>query len=111
MNQNMIKWGDEVKAATNGAVQFTVHGQGSLFKNPEIKRAVQTGQVEFGTQLMQNLGPEKRLFELDGIPFLAPGYDEGSSSGTRRVPMRRATCRRRDCACSTRCHGRRRGSS
>jgi TRAP-type C4-dicarboxylate transport system substrate-binding protein len=58
-------------------VQINMHFAGSLFKNPEIKRAVQTGQVEFGTQLMQNLGTEKRLFELDGLPFFVTSYDEG----------------------------------
>jgi TRAP-type transport system periplasmic protein len=76
LNQNMIKWGEEIRAATNGQVQINMHFAGSLFKNPEIKRAVQTGQVELGTQLMQNLGPEKRLFELDGLPFLVRDYDE-----------------------------------
>lgn len=78
MNVNMKAWGDEISKATNGAVQFNMHFSGSLFKNPDIKRAVQTGQAEFGTQLMQNLGPEKRLFEIDGLPFLAPGYDQGT---------------------------------
>jgi TRAP-type C4-dicarboxylate transport system substrate-binding protein len=77
INVNMQTWGEDIKKATNGAVLITMHHSGSLFKNPDIKRAVQTGQVEFGTQLMQNLGPEKRLFEIDGLPFLAPGYDQG----------------------------------
>lgn len=77
MNQNMLKWGEEIRAATNGAVQINMHFAGSLFKNPDIKRAVQTGQIEFGTQLMQNLGPEKRLFELDGLPFFVNSYEQG----------------------------------
>ena len=77
INVNMQKWGDDIRAATSGAVQITMHFGGSLYKNPDIKRAVQTGQVEFGTQLMQNLGPEKRLFEIDGVPFLAVGYEDG----------------------------------
>jgi TRAP-type C4-dicarboxylate transport system substrate-binding protein len=77
MNVNMQAWGEDIRKATNGAVQITMHFGGSLFKNPDIKRAVQTGQVEFGTQLMQNLGPEKRLFEIDGLPFLAVGYEDG----------------------------------
>ena len=76
LNQSMVKWGEDIRAATNGQVQINMHFAGSLFKNPEIKRAVQTGQVELGTQLMQNLGPEKRLFELDGLPFLVRSYDE-----------------------------------
>ncbi len=77
MNVNMLKWADEIRAATNGSVQITMHFSGSLYKNPDIKRAVQTGQVELGTQLMQNLGPEKRVFEVDGLPFLVRSYDEG----------------------------------
>jgi len=77
INVNMQKWADDVRAATNGQVEITMHHAGSLFKNPDIKRAVQTGQVEMGTQLMQNLGPEKRLFEIDGLPFLVRSYDEG----------------------------------
>ncbi|MCL4182398.1 MAG: TRAP transporter substrate-binding protein [Burkholderiaceae bacterium] len=77
INVNMQAWAEDIRKATNGAVQIRMHFSGSLFKNPDIKRAVQTGQVEFGTQLMQNLGPEKRLFEIDGIPFLAVGYADG----------------------------------
>lgn len=77
INVNMQTWGEDVRKATNGAVQINMHFTGSLFKNPDIKRAVQTGQADFGTQLMQNLGPEKRLFEIDGLPFLAVGYEDG----------------------------------
>lgn len=75
MSVNMQRWADDIRAAS--ATQITIHWNSSLFKNPDIKRAVQTGQVELGTQLMQNLGPEKRLFELDGLPFLVRNYDEG----------------------------------
>ncbi|MGE0313751.1 MAG: TRAP transporter substrate-binding protein [Lautropia sp.] len=77
INVNMKQWGEDVRAATNGQVDITMHFAGSLFKNPDIKRAVQTRQVELGTQLMQNLGPEKRLMEIDGLPFLVRSYDEG----------------------------------
>lgn len=76
LNQNMQTWGEDIHRATNGAVKINMHFSGSLYKNPDIKRAVQTGQIELGTQFMQNLGPEKRLFEIDGIPFLVRDYDE-----------------------------------
>src|SRR5262249_20408835 len=49
---------------------------GSLFKFQDIKRGVQTGQAEFGTQLMQTLGTEKLLFEIDGLPFLVGDYEQ-----------------------------------
>lgn len=76
LNENMQKWGEDIKRATNGAVQIVMHWNGALFKNPDIRRAVQSGQIELGTQFMQNLGPEKRLFEIDGLPFLVRSYDE-----------------------------------
>ncbi len=67
---------EDVKAATNGEVDITVHCAGSLFKNPEIVGAARTGQIDMGTQLMSNLGPENRLFEVDNMPFLTSSYEE-----------------------------------
>jgi TRAP-type C4-dicarboxylate transport system substrate-binding protein len=76
INQNMAKWGDEIRAATNGAVQINMHYTGSLIKNPEIKRAVQTGQVAIGELLMSNVENEEAIFGIDTVPFLATSYDE-----------------------------------
>ena len=76
INLNLKQWNEEIRKTTNGQVQINLHLTGSLFKNPEIKRAVPTGQVEFGTQLMLNLGPEKRLFEIDGLPFQVRNQEE-----------------------------------
>jgi TRAP-type C4-dicarboxylate transport system substrate-binding protein len=42
---------------------------------PEIKGAVQTGQVNIGEFLLSVYGHEDPLFECDGIPFLASGLD------------------------------------
>jgi TRAP-type C4-dicarboxylate transport system substrate-binding protein len=39
---------DAVRICTGGELDITVHGGGSLFKGGEIKRAVQTGQVQIG---------------------------------------------------------------
>ena len=43
--KNTRMFADEVRSASNGRIDITVHSNGSLFKLPEIKRAVQTGQV------------------------------------------------------------------
>ena len=43
---------------------------------PEIKRAVQTGQVQAGEVLLSAYGNEDPLLEADGLPFLAAGYDQ-----------------------------------
>src|SRR6185436_12680366 len=48
----------------------------SLFKAPEIKRAVQGGQAQAGEILLVNFENEDPLYGIDGVPFLATSYDE-----------------------------------
>jgi TRAP-type C4-dicarboxylate transport system substrate-binding protein len=72
--KNIRQFADEVKAATNGALTITVHSNGSLLKAPEIKRAVQTGQVQAGEVLISSLGNESPLFAFDSVPGLATDY-------------------------------------
>ena len=48
----------------------------SLFKAPEIKRAVQGGQAQAGEILLVNYENEDPFYGLDGIPFLATSYGE-----------------------------------
>lgn len=66
----------EVAAATDGALLITVHSNGSLIKHPDIKRAVQTGQVPIGELLSSVQANESTLFAFDSNPFLATTYDE-----------------------------------
>jgi len=65
----------EVDKATQGKVKITVHANASLFKAPEIKRAVQGGQAQAGEILLVNFQNEWQLFGADGIPFLTDSYD------------------------------------
>ena len=74
--KNNYQFAEDVKKATNGALDIKVHSANSLIKNPEIKRAVQTGQVQIGEIFKPNLGPEDPVFELDAIPFFAASYKE-----------------------------------
>jgi TRAP-type transport system periplasmic protein len=74
--KNDYQFAEDVKKATNGALEIKVHSANSLIKNPEIKRAVQTGQVQIGEIFKPNLGPEDPVFELDAIPFFAASYKE-----------------------------------
>ena len=52
-----------------------MHSNASLFKAPEIKRAVQGGQAQAGEILLVNFENEDPLYGVDGIPFLATSYD------------------------------------
>ena len=42
---NLQKFADAVKSSSGGKLEIVVHPGASLFKAPEIKRAVQTGQA------------------------------------------------------------------
>lgn len=74
--QNVRWFAEEVKKATGGKLEIVVHSGASLFKMPEIKRAVQTGQVPIGEILLSAYGNEDPVLEADGLPFLAAGYDQ-----------------------------------
>ncbi len=64
-----------VRTGTGGDIDITVHGGGSLFKGGEIKRAIQTGQVQIGERLLSAHQNEEPIFGIDSIPFLASSFD------------------------------------
>lgn len=72
--ENLTQFAADVDKATGGKLKITVHANASLFKAPEIKRAVQGGQAPIGEVLLVNFENENPLFGLDGVPFLATGY-------------------------------------
>ena len=74
--QNLTQFVKDVDAATGGKLKIQIHDNASLFKAPEIKRAVQGGQAQAGEILLVNFQNEWPLWGLDGIPFLATSYAE-----------------------------------
>jgi TRAP-type transport system periplasmic protein len=50
--KNVVQFAQDVAKASGGKLQINVHSNGSLIKMPEIKRAVQTGQVPIGELLI-----------------------------------------------------------
>jgi TRAP-type C4-dicarboxylate transport system substrate-binding protein len=73
--ENLMQFASDVDKATGGKLKITVHANASLFKAPEIKRAVQQGQAQIGEILLVNYQNEWPLFGVDGLPFLADSYD------------------------------------
>ncbi|MEN9627780.1 MAG: hypothetical protein RJA10_1007 [Pseudomonadota bacterium] len=73
---NLNEFAADVDKATGGKLKITVHPGASLFKAPEIKRAVQGGQAQIGEILLVNFQNEWQIFGADGLPFLADSYDE-----------------------------------
>ncbi|MDM7949983.1 TRAP transporter substrate-binding protein [Hydrogenophaga sp.] len=72
--KNLEQFAADVKAATGGKLEITVHSGASLFKQPEIKRAIQTGLAPAGEFIISGLANENPLFGADSIPFLATSY-------------------------------------
>ena len=71
---NIEKFAESVKSATGGKLVIKVHSGASLYKMPEIKRAVQTRQVPIGEVMMVTLVNDNTLYAVDGLPFLASSY-------------------------------------
>jgi len=72
--KNVRQFADEVAKSSNGKLQISVHSAGALIKMPEIKRAVQTGQVPIAEILISVLANEAAVFAFDSNPFLANSY-------------------------------------
>jgi TRAP-type C4-dicarboxylate transport system substrate-binding protein len=74
--ENLIQFAKDVAAATGGKLDITVHGNASLFKAPEIKRAVAAGQAQVGEVLMSIHENEDPTFGIDVVPFLATSFKD-----------------------------------
>lgn len=72
--RNIQQFAADVDKLSGGELKITVHSAQSLFKHPEIPRAVRTGQVEMGETIMSNMANQSPIFQVDSIPFLVTNY-------------------------------------
>ena len=84
---NMNQFAADIDKATAGKLKITVHANASLFKAPEIKRAVQGGQAQVGEILLANFSNEWPIYAADGLPFLADSYDESMRLYRAQKPL------------------------
>ncbi len=75
-SENLVLFAKDVEAATGGKLQITVHAGASLFKAPEIKRAVQTGQAQMGEILLSIHENEDPIYGIDVVPFVATSFPD-----------------------------------
>jgi TRAP-type C4-dicarboxylate transport system substrate-binding protein len=83
---NLLDFVKDVSDATGGKLQIAVHAAASLFKAPEIKRAVQTGQAQMGEVLLSIHENEDPLYGVDIVPFLATSYAQSRKLWTATRP-------------------------
>ena len=86
-SENLAQFAADVERATGGKLKITVHANASLFKAPEIKRAVQGGQAQIGEILLPAYQNEWQVFGADGVPFLADSYDEAAKLWRAQRPV------------------------
>jgi TRAP-type C4-dicarboxylate transport system substrate-binding protein len=85
--ENLVQFASDIEKASDGKLKITVHANASLFKAPEIKRAVQGGQAQIGEILLVNYQNEWQIFGADGLPFLADSYDEAAKLWKVQKPI------------------------
>ncbi|MDZ7852979.1 MAG: TRAP transporter substrate-binding protein [Halomonas sp.] len=76
---NIREFADDVREATDGELDITVHSNGSLIGHAEIKNSVRRGIVPIGELIMSRLANENAIFEVDSVPYLATGYEDAQS--------------------------------
>lgn len=74
--ENVMQFAADVEKATGGKLKIQVHPNASLFKAPEIKRAVQGGQAQAGEILISGYSNEDPIFGVDSVPFLATSFKD-----------------------------------
>lgn len=72
----LTQFAKDVDIATQGKLKIVVHANGSLFKVPEIMRAVESGQTQMGEILMSVLVNQNPVFGVDSLPFVATSFDD-----------------------------------
>jgi TRAP-type C4-dicarboxylate transport system substrate-binding protein len=85
--ENLTQFAADIDKASGGKLKITVHANGSLFKAPEIKRAVQGGQAQIGEILLVNFENENPIYGADGLPFLATGYADAKKLAAAQRPF------------------------
>src|SRR3569832_1652883 len=85
--ENLEQFAKDVDKLSGGKLKITVHANASLFKAPEIKRAVQQGQAQLGEILLVNFENENPIFGADGVPFLATSYGDAMKLYRAQKPV------------------------
>lgn len=84
---NVTQFADDLRAATDGAMDITVHSAASLFPHSEIKNAVRSGQVPIGEFFLSQLANEDAAFGVDSQPFLATSYADAKKLWDAQKPV------------------------
>jgi TRAP-type transport system periplasmic protein len=84
----------DVERGTEGKLTIQLHANASLLPMAQIKRGVQTGQVQLGEVLLSAYANEDPFFEVDGVPFLAWTWPQAEALNAATEPFIRTRLER-----------------
>ncbi|MGX9965712.1 TRAP transporter substrate-binding protein [Roseomonas sp. F4] len=76
----------ELEAATSGRLSIQLHSNGALLPMPQIKRGVQTSQVQVGEILLTAYSNEDVFFDADAIPQLVTNFAQAKKLADLQKP-------------------------
>jgi TRAP-type C4-dicarboxylate transport system substrate-binding protein len=85
--RNIRSFIEEVQGASNGRVAIQLHSNGSLIRMPDIKRGVQTGQVQLGEILLTAYANEDPMFDADALPQLVTNFAQAKKLSDLQKPF------------------------
>ncbi len=85
--RNIRTFLQEIEQAAGGRLSIQLHSNGALLKMPEIKRGVQTGQVQLGEILLTAYANEDPLFDADALPQLVTNYAQAKRLADLQKPF------------------------
>lgn len=85
--QNIAQFADDVRAATEGRLDITLHSAGSLFPHAEIKGAIRNRSVPLGEFFLSRLSNEDLAFGVDSQPFVATSYEDAARLWAAQDPV------------------------
>lgn len=85
--RNIRTFVEEIQQASGGRLAVQIHSGGSLLPMPQIKRGVQTGQVQLGEILLAAYANEDVFFDADSIPQLVSNLAEAKKLSDLQRPF------------------------
>jgi TRAP-type C4-dicarboxylate transport system substrate-binding protein len=84
--RNIRSFIEEIQQASGGQLAVQLHSGASLLPMPQIKRGVQTGQVQMGEILLTAYSNEDVFFDADAIPQLVTNFAEAKKLADLQKP-------------------------
>ena len=85
--RNVRAFVQEIEQASGGRLAVQVHSNGALLRMQDIKRGVQTGQVQMGEILLTAYANEDPLFDADALPQLVTNFQQAKRLADLQKPF------------------------